>query len=82
LAAQRMLHHSLAETNFRLLHELRLRRGEQSYPEARRGELILSDIELSMITVDATPNREALRSAVDKASSTCRSLVHALMGNA
>jgi hypothetical protein len=31
LAAQRMLHRELAETNFRLLHELRLRRGLRSF---------------------------------------------------
>jgi len=38
IAAQRMLHRELAETNLRLLHELRLRRGERSYPEGRRIE--------------------------------------------
>ena len=35
-AAQRMLHRELADTNYRLLHELKLRRGERTFPEARR----------------------------------------------
>ena len=46
-AAQRMAHRELAETNFRLLHELKLRRGERTFPEARRLERIAGAAELA-----------------------------------
>ena len=80
LAAQRMLHRSLVETNFRLLHELKLREGQRSFPEARRSEFFLSSNELCMITVSTTAEEIALRAAVEKSSSTCRALVRALVG--
>lgn len=81
LAAQRMLHRSLAETNFRLLHELRLRRGERTFPEARRAERVLSNRELEAISICAQPDAASLLSCVEKASATCRTLTHALVGN-
>jgi len=80
LAAQRMLHRSLVETNFRLLHELKLREGRRTFPEARRSEFLLPSNELCMITVSTTAEGAALRAAVEKSSSTCRTLVHALVG--
>jgi hypothetical protein len=81
LAAQRMLHRSLAETNLRLLHEIKLRRRERTFPEARRAEKVLSHSELAAITVSTVPDALSLRDGVEKASATCRYFAHQLMGD-
>jgi len=81
-AAQRWLHRELAEVNFRLLHELKLRRGERSFPEARRIERVAATDELGTVTVDAALNTAALRAAVEKSAQTLRGLMGALMGDA
>jgi hypothetical protein len=78
LAAQRMLHRALAETNFRLLHELRLRRGARSFPEARRIERVARTAELDAVSVAATPTAKSLRAALAKSSATLRTLMRAL----
>jgi hypothetical protein len=78
-AAQRMLHRELAETNFRLLHELRLRRGERSFPEARRIERVLAGPELEAVSVTATLDAVALRKALEKSEATLRMLMAALV---
>lgn len=64
-AAQRALHCSLAETNFRLLRELRLRNGGQlpSFGLARHVETILPSAELAWVQVDARLTRSELRRA-------------------
>lgn len=80
VAAQRMLHQGLAETNFRLLHELRLRRGERSFPEARRIERLVSDTELAMVGLNATLEEASLRAAVGRCATTCEALMGALLG--
>jgi len=82
LAAQRMLHRELAETNFRLLHELKLRRGERSFPEARRIERVATAAELADVGVDAPLEAMALRAAADQSAATCRELTRALTGAA
>jgi hypothetical protein len=82
LTAQRMVHRELAETNFRLLHELRLRRGERTFPEARRLERVASPAELASVTVDAQIEPAALQAAIEKCAATCRELMAALMGDA
>ena len=82
LAAQRMLHRSLAETNIRLLHEIKLRKGQLTFPEGRRAEFVLNGNELSALIVSTTPERVALRSAVHKSAGTCRDLMRDLVGNA
>ena len=79
-AAQRMLHRELAETNFRLLHELRLRRGERSFPEARRIERVASKADLNAISVSAKLEAEALRDALKKSAAALRKLMKALVG--
>jgi len=79
LAAQRMIHRELAEVNFRLLHERRLRRGVRSFPEARRIERVASASELMAVTVNATPDADALRAAVEKSSATLRESMGALV---
>lgn len=80
LAAQRMLHRSLAETNFKLLHELKLREGRRTFPEARRSEFVLSESELDMVTISTAAEAPALRDALERCSATCRTLVQALLG--
>jgi hypothetical protein len=80
LTAQRMLHRELAETNFRLLHELKLRRGERSFPEARRIERVAAEAELAAVSVCATLGAEALEAAVDKSAATLCTLMKALVG--
>ena len=82
IAAQRMLHRSLAETNLQLLHELKLRRGERSFPEGRRAELVLSRDELKLLSVEARLERASLTKSLQEAANACRSLVAALIGDA
>lgn len=79
LAAQRMLHHSLAETNFRLLHELRLRRGEASYPEARRLEITAGEAELAAVSISAPLHRDALMAAAQQSRESLVALMHQLV---
>lgn len=79
LAVQRMLHQSLAETNFRLLHELRLRRGEVSHPEARRIERVVGAKELAGVTIVAKPARDELAAAIVQAKATLLDFMHALV---
>lgn len=81
IAAQRMLHRELAEVNFRLLHELKLRRGERSFPEGRRIERVATPAELTSVAVSATLDEAALREALDQGAATLRRLMGALVGN-
>jgi hypothetical protein len=79
LAVQRMLHQSLAETNFRLLHELRLRRGEASHPEARRIERVADARQIAAVTISAKPDRETLVAAIVQAKATLIDLMDNLV---
>ncbi len=81
LAAQRWLHGQLAESNFRLLHEFKQRKGEVSFPDARRIEVAASAQWAAAVTVRAVPERESLEAAIEKSAQTCRNLVAALVGN-
>jgi hypothetical protein len=80
LAAQRMLHRELAEVNFRLLHELKRRRGERTFWDARRLERVATDAELAALTIHAHCTGPALRAAVEQAASTCETWVGELLG--
>jgi len=80
IAAQRWLHHQLAETNFRLLHELRLRAGKPSFPDARRLERLASSEEVRAVSVDAGLDPVELTNAADEAASTCRAFMRTLVG--
>jgi hypothetical protein len=80
IAAQRWLHTQLADTNFRLLHELRLRSNELSFPDGRRLEFLKADRWLEAIRVSALPDRECLLIAIEKSADTCRELVRSLVG--
>lgn len=81
IAAQRMLHRSLIETNIRFLHELKLRRGERTFPEARRAERVSSDDQLNLLRVSAACEPATLRDALETSASSCRQLVSLLLGN-
>jgi hypothetical protein len=80
LAAQRWLHCNLAETNFRLLHELKLRKNQPSYPDARRIEALGRDIWLEAVTVSALLDSKALSNAVERSAQGCRDLMASLVG--
>jgi hypothetical protein len=80
MAAQRWLHHQLAETNFRLLHELRLRADEPSFPDARRIERIVAEPWQSRLAVSAILDPDALRAAAEGTADACRELTRALIG--
>jgi hypothetical protein len=79
---QRALHRSLAEINFRLLHEQRLRRGKPTFREARRLEQLISPAELEAVTIAGLPTAAQLRRAAQKAATTFRRLVRHLVANA
>jgi hypothetical protein len=81
IAAQRMLHRELAEANLRLLHELKLRRGERSFPEGRRIERVAKPEELAGVAVSATLDEAGLRAALEKCAATLRELMGALVGD-
>lgn len=82
IAAQRWLHHQLVETNFRLLHELRLRHGQPSFPDARRIETLVGEPWASGVAMAASLDSAALTAAAMKAAATCRELMQALVGGA
>lgn len=77
LAAQRWLHHQLAEVNFQLLHELRLRHGESTFPDARRLERLVAN--WHTVAVCALPTEESLRAATEKSAATLRELMTTLV---
>jgi hypothetical protein len=66
-AAQHILHRSLAETNFRLLRELRLRRDQPlpSFGLGRHVERLLTPAELAWVTVNARCEAPELLAATE-----------------
>ena len=81
IAAQRWLHHQLAEANFSLAHEVRRRSGLPSFPDARRLEILLDKPARSALEVQALPTSDSLRAALQKSKASCITLMHALVGN-
>lgn len=80
-AAQHALHRSLAETNFRLVRELRLRRALPlpSFGLGRRVETMLPPDELGWVRVSATSDRAELAAAAWRAHDGLRSLMRELV---
>jgi hypothetical protein len=80
-AAQHLLHRSLAETNFRLLRELRLRRGQPlpSFGLGRRVEALLPAGELAWVKVDARREQVELRLAAGTALKGLQALMKELV---
>lgn len=79
IAAQRGLHLQLADANFRLMHEWRLRNGQTTFREARRLERLLDASGLASLQVSARLDAAELRSAVDQALVTMQALVRDLL---
>ena len=78
---QRTLIQEIAETNLKLLHELKRRRGEKTFTKARRIELTSRGAELEGVTVEIRLEASSLRAALEKSAATCRDLIHALVGD-
>jgi hypothetical protein len=78
-AAQRWLHTGIAETNFRLMYELRRRRGEPAFHDARRAESVMDAASLARITVSAELEAQALKAAAEKAAQATTELVSAIL---
>jgi hypothetical protein len=81
VAGQRWLHIQLSETNFRLLHELKLRLREPTFPDGRRLEQFAGDYWLNAVSVNALLNHESILSALEKNAETLRGLVKELVGS-
>lgn len=60
VAAQRILHRSLVETNVVLLHEVRVRGAKPTYQQARRVERLVPPRELRSVQVSARLERQEL----------------------
>lgn len=80
VAARRMLHRGLAEVNLQLAHELRLRRGERSFPDGRRLEHTLAAADLAGLAVAGDGSAEALRVAAGQCAATLNTLLAGLVG--
>lgn len=78
LAAQRVLHRSLVETNLELLAQLRRRRGQAGWPEGRRIESWASPEELAEVSVLSRPEPRALEAALARCVETFRHLISQL----
>lgn len=81
IAAQRWLHQQLVEANFRLRHELRLRQGHPSFPDARRIER-LDPAGARALAIPGGAGASDLRGATEQAAENHRRLVAALIGTA
>jgi hypothetical protein len=81
LAAQRVLHRSLAERNFEFLAEMRQRKGFEGWPEARRIEDWASPEEYSGVRVAAQPVAAELTAALEACATTFRRLMKDLAGS-
>jgi len=79
IAAQRGLHVQLADANFRLMHELRLRREQPTFREARRLEKLLDAGDLNSLQVSARLDPSELQQAADKALTTMKTLLGELL---
>ncbi len=82
VAVQRWLHRSLIETNFRIMHELRVRQGLVSYPDGRRVEQLLSAAELATVRFEVGLDEPSLRAAIFASLAGTRSLLTELTGKA
>ncbi len=82
LAAQRWIHHYLAEANFRLAHEMRQRASTLTFPDARRIEQLNDEALQTSLEVRAELTRESLSDAAQKCAQTLQRMVQAMIGAA
>lgn len=80
VAAQRWLHRTPVEVNFRLLTESRQRRGLDPVFDGRRAEALLEPAELAGIRISAALESAALTAAVRQCEATLRHRVLELTG--
>ena len=71
----------MAETNFKLMHELRRRRSQRSFHDARRVEALLDPDSLARVTVSATLSAQAIEAAAKLSAQTTRYLLTELVGD-
>lgn len=79
IAAQRMMHHELVETNLRLFHELKLRRAERSFPDGRRIEQIAKASEVSRMSLSVPCEAPGLRAGAQASAAVFRELMESLV---
>lgn len=82
ISAQRILHQSVVETNIRLLHEWRERRGVPTHHRGRRAEQVLPPEELAWISADSSLNGRCLAETTRTMIAGTRRLVEALTSRA
>ncbi|HVU25329.1 MAG TPA: nucleotidyltransferase domain-containing protein [Opitutus sp.] len=82
VAAQRWLNRSVIEANFRLMHELRYRRKQVSYPDGRRVEQLLDGEDLAAVRFEVSLTKESLHAATLRAVAGTRRLLTELTGRA
>jgi hypothetical protein len=80
VAAQRTLQRELAEANLRLVHELRLRRAEPSFPEGRRAEQLMG-AEAGRYAVGARCDGGELAAEAARCREVFRGLMESLVGH-
>ena len=80
VAAQRMLQRELAEANLKLVHELRQRRGEPSFPEGRRAELLLG-ADAARYAVGCRCDGRELAAEAARCREVLRGLMESLVGD-
>jgi len=80
-AAQHLLHRSLAETNFALIREYRIRIGQRlpSFGFGRRAESLLTADEIGWVSVEADLKADALRKAAWHSHAGMRAMMAQLM---
>lgn len=81
IAAQRWLHHYLADTNLRLLHELALQRRITTFPDGRRLEFVLPGELLPLVSIETRLERECLETELERVADSCRTIMHELVGD-
>ncbi len=81
VAAQHLLHRSLAETNFRLMREWRLRRGLPlpSFGLGRRAEFLYPPEELRLVQINARLEAAELHQAAWQAFDGVTAIMHAMV---
>jgi len=79
-AAQRTLFRELLETNYKLFHELQLRRKQLSFHEARRLEWTANAEEIDALTIGGILTQEGLHTELEHCATTCRRLINELVG--
>ncbi len=79
VAAQRILHRALLETNVLLVHEVRTRHALPTFQQARRVEQLVTPAELAALQVNTQLNAAELRAAAWELFAGCKMLIGQLV---